>query len=490
MTTTKPLPTVNARNAAVAESSPHTPELARYDLIVIGGGQGGTALAVAAAKAGKKAALIEKNAVGGSCINVGCTPSKALVAAAMRAHLARTAGDLGVHAPPRIDGPAVLDRVRRIREDARSSLRENLDDGPVELIDGEASFESESTIRIGEHTIEADRIVINTGSSPRIPDIEGLHETGFLTNENVFDLEDVPGSIILVGGGGIGCELGQAFARLGSSVCIVQHDCRLLPFAEDEVSRRLETQFEKEDVGVVLGASPIRAFRDETSGVSLELNTGETLAADRLLVAPGREPNTGPLNLGAADVDVDDKGRVLIDSDFRTSNKRVFALGDVTPRPNFTHVSYEDHRRVAAVLLNDDQSSRPDDADRSKRDLPLAWAFFTDPEVAVVGPTAEQAEERGIDAVVRDFSLDASQKAREWSEPGGHIRLIAERGTGRLVGATLIARGAAELAAALVALISQRATWRDLEQQMHIHPTYGELLPSAARRFLTDDSEA
>ena len=447
------------------------------DLIVIGSGQGGIPLAADWAKAGRKVVLFERDALGGSCINYGCTPSKAFLAAAHAAGRARQAASLGIQAQVQVDFPAVMERVRSIRDRFNQGARKRLDTAGVEVVCAEAAFTGERTVTGGDVTVEAPVIVINTGTSALVPDIPGLAATSYLTNRQFFDLQGLPSRLLVIGGGYIGMELGQGLARLGSQTELIVRGDRLLDREESEVSDTLAEAFKRDGIGLHFHASVERV--QHTDGVfTLNLSNGETLEAEALLVATGRKPNTSALNAAAAEIELDPQGYVKISDRFQTTNPHVYAIGDVAKQPAFTHVSWEDYRRLTAILNGED---------RTKSDRVLGYAVYTEPQVGRVGMTLTEAEQQGLNACAVTLPMVQIARGIEWGHDLGFYRMVIDRDTDKILGATLVGYETAELVHVFISLMEAGATWQLLEQSVHIHPTYGEALPSLARLLVGED---
>jgi dihydrolipoamide dehydrogenase len=447
------------------------------DVVVIGSGQGGIPFAADFAKAGRKVVLFERDALGGSCVNYGCTPSKAFLAAAHAAGRARLAAKLGIHAQVEVDFPAVMARVRSIRDRFNQGTKQRLAGAGVQVICAEASFAAPQTVTGGDVTVTAPTIVINTGTSSLIPNIPGLADTPYLTNRNFFDLQELPPRLLVIGGGYIGLELGQGLARLGSQTHLLVRGDRLLSQEEPEVSETLAAAFQQD--GIILHFNVNTGKVIHANGVfTLTLSNGETLEGEALLVVIGRTPNTSALNVAAAGIELDSQGFVKIDDQFATTAPGVYAIGDVARQPAFTHVSWEDYRRLKAILCGEQ---------RSRSDRVLGYAVYTEPQVGRVGMTSEQAQQHGINA--RCVTLPIAHIARgiEWGHDLGFYRMTIDQDTDRILGATLVGYETAELVHVFLSLMEAKATWQVLEQSVHIHPTYGEALPSLARLLIGDD---
>lgn len=443
------------------------------DALVIGSGQGGVPLAADLARAGKHVVLFERDQLGGTCINHGCTPSKAFLAPAHTAGRARFAENLGIRGDVRADFPFAMERVRSIVREFRDGVEHRLRDAGVEIVRAEASFVDAHTVAAAGTSYTAPLIVIDTGGSPAIPPIDGIAEVAYLTDETFFAQTSLPRRVAVVGGGYIGLELGQGLARYGAHVEIVEHADRLLEREERDVSDVIERALRAEGLTLRLGAT-VERVSSAGGTIEVRLSGGTTIACDALLVATGRTPNTQALNCPAAGIALDRRGYVVIDDRFRTSVEGVYAIGDVAGQPAFTHVSWEDYRRVKAIL---------DGKDRTRNDRVLGYAMYTEPQVGRAGLTVDQARERGLPA--RAVTLPITEIARgiEWGHEYGFFRLVADERDGKILGATLVGYETAELVHVIIALMECGATWQQLDAMVGIHPTYGEGLPSLARLF-------
>lgn len=445
----------------------------QVDVIVIGSGQGGVPFAIANAKAGKRVVLFERGALGGSCINYGCTPSKALLAAAHNAGRARLAARLGIRCEVQVDQRAVFERVRRIPQQWSESIGKRLRGAGVEIVHASASFSGIRRVRAGERELEAPVVIIDTGGGPALPALDGIERVPYLTNLNFFDQVELPPRLLVIGGGYIGLELGQGAQRLGSEVTIVNRGARVMEREEADAAEAVRTGLERDGVRFRLGTRP-KSVVQRDAVFELTLENGERLEGEGLLVAAGRTPNTAELELERSGIGCDARGYVKVDDFLQTECPGVFAIGDVSGQPAFTHVSWEDYRRLESTL-----SGQP----RKRDDRVLSYTTFTDPQLARTGLTEEQARANGIEAASVTLPLSEVARAVEWDLELGFYRLVIDRTTKRIIGATLVGYEAGELVHVIGALIQQQATWRDLDDFVGIHPTFGEGLPSLARLF-------
>lgn len=446
-----------------------------YDAIVIGTGQAGPALALRLAKAGMSVAIVERNLVGGTCVNAGCTPTKAMVASAYAAQMARRAVEYGVS----LNGAVAVDMARvKARKDAivaqsRARLTETLESAEnCTLIRGHARFRSPREVAVGDDVLEAPRIFINVGGRAAIPDLPGVDRAPFLTSSTILDLEVVPQRLIVVGGSYVGLEFGQMFRRFGSEVAIVEMGPRLIQREDADVSDAVREILEKEGVTVRLNAKCIAlAPHGDGAAVSLDCQDGPPeLTGSHLLLAVGRRPNTDDLNLEAAGVRTDARGYIEVDDELRTSAEGVWALGDCNGRGAFTHTAYNDYEIVAANLL--------DGAVRRVSDRIAAYALYIDPPLGRVGLTEAQAVASGRRVLVGKRPMTRVARAVEKGEAQGFMKLVADADSGQLLGAAILGPGGDEAVHAALDLMAAKAPYAVMRQAMHIHPTVAELLPT------------
>jgi len=442
----------------------------RHDMVVIGGGTAGLVSSLIAASAGARVALAEPARTGGDCLWTGCVPSKSLIATAQLAHRMRTADRLGLGGvEPEIDFARVMDRVHAaIAAIAPHDSPERLRAEGVEVIEAEARFVGQGRIAVGGRELAYRTALVATGSEPVVPPIPGLADAQPLTNETVWGLRELPRRLVVLGGGPIGCELAQAFARLGSRVTLVEMAPRLLVKEEPDASTLVGEHLGADGVDVRLAAEALEV-RPAGDGHELVLGSAEQpemVGFDRILVAAGRRPQSGGLGLEAVGVQTDERGAVVVDRRLRTSARNVYALGDVTGHLPFTHVAAY-HARVATVNALF-RAPRKVDYDA------VPWVTFTDPEIARVGMTEEQARERwGREAVAVSSPYARLDRAIAAAEAHGFAKLVGDP-KGRLVGATVAAPAAGEAIAELTAWIAQGGKIDDVSQTVHAYPTLAE----------------
>jgi pyruvate/2-oxoglutarate dehydrogenase complex dihydrolipoamide dehydrogenase (E3) component len=450
-----------------------------YDLAVIGGGTAGIVASRTAAGLGARVVLVESDerGPGGDCLWTGCVPSKALIAAADLAHRIRTADSVGLEpSEPNIDFERVMAHVHGAQatiepDDSADSLRR---DG-VEVMAGVARFTGPGKIEVDGTAIEYRTALIATGSRPVTPDLDGLAAAGPLTNETVWDLRELPVRLTILGGGPIGCELGQAFQRLGSQVTLVQRRGYLLPKEEPEARELIAARLRSDGVDLRLGARPVRVEGGRTLVVD-EDGEQRRIEFDRVLVATGRRPETESLGLESVGVELDERGGVKVDGRLATTGRNVYAAGDAVNALPFTHVAGYHGRTVVANALFHTRARVSYDA--------VPWATFTDPEVGRVGMTEEQARARfGDEAVTVTHDYAHNDRAITAGETHGFAKLVGDP-KGRLVGATVAAPRGGESIAELAAWVRSERKIADVSQTVHAYPTFSEGQARAADDFL------
>jgi pyruvate/2-oxoglutarate dehydrogenase complex dihydrolipoamide dehydrogenase (E3) component len=446
----------------------------RYNLVVVGAGTAGLVTAAGAAGLGARVALVERDLMGGDCLNVGCVPSKGVLRAAHVAQLARDAGEYAVHADGiRVDFAAAMERMRRLRaglavKDAAARFR----DLGVDVYLGTARFVAADSVEVDGRRLAFARAVIATGARPAAPPVPGLAEAGFLTNETVFALTELPRRLVVIGAGPIGCELAQAFRRLGSAVTIVSLDARLLPREDADAAAVLAARFAREGIALALGARIVRVeARDGGHAVVFDRGRGaEDAVGDAILVGVGRAPNVEGLGLEAAGVAWDAHG-VEVDDSLRTANRRIYAAGDVCSPYKFTHAADAMARVVIqnALFFGRKKASA----------LVIPWCTYTDPEIAHVGISAEDATRRGDEVMTLTVPLDDVDRAVLDGETDGFARVHVDR-RNRILGATLVARHAGETIGELALAMTAGLGLDAIGRTIHPYPTQAEALRKLA----------
>jgi pyruvate/2-oxoglutarate dehydrogenase complex dihydrolipoamide dehydrogenase (E3) component len=447
-----------------------------FDAIVVGAGQAGPSLAVRLAGAGWKVAMVERDLFGGTCVNNGCTPTKAMVASAHAAHLARRAADFGVHAGPvSIDLAEVMARKDAIVFKSRTSVEKWLRGTKnCTVFNGAAVFESAHTLRVGDDLLEAANIFLNVGARPAIPDMPGADSVPFLTSTTILELKELPQELIVVGGGYVGLEFAQMFRRFGSEVAVVDKNPRLAIHEDEDASSGIREVLSAEGITVRLSATCIRLERQGSQiAVGLDCSEGTPLiAGSHVLLAVGRTPNTADLNLAAAGIEADAAGYIPVDDQLRTAAAGVYALGDCNGRGAFTHTSYNDYEIVAGNLL--------DGANRRVSDRIPASALYIDPPLARVGMPEAEVRKTGRSALVGMRQMTRVSRAIEKGETFGFIKLLVDAQTQHILGATVFGTGADEAIHCILTAMYARQPVSLLTHSVHIHPTVAELIPTVA----------
>lgn len=452
----------------------------RYNMVVIGGGTAGLVTAAGAAGLGARVALIERDLLGGDCLNVGCVPSKALIRCARAFADVRDAEKFGVRVPPgaKVDFPTVMERMRRLRgsisgNDSAARFR----DLGVDVFIGRGEFTGPDTIQVGDATLTFARACIATGARAVALPIPGLAETGFLTNETLFSLTELPERLAVIGAGPIGCEMAQSFARFGSSVTLLEAQRQLLTREDRDAAERIETALIGDGVKLIC-CCDIKAIGGDGEDKVFTLNCeGKTheLRVDAILVGVGRAPNVEGLGLEAAGVEYDGRAGVRVDETLRTTNKRVFAAGDICFPYKFTHTADAMARIVIqnALFFGRARTST----------LTIPWCTFTDPEIAHVGLYPRDAEAKGI--AIDTFTVELSDVDRAIldGEDQGFLKVHVRKGTDKIVGATLVARHAGEMISEITLAMVSGSGLSTLARTIHPYPTQAEVIKKAADAF-------
>ncbi len=454
----------------------------RYNLVVVGAGTAGLVAAAGAAGLGARVALVERGLMGGDCLNAGCVPSKALLRSARVAAQVRNAERFGIHVPAglSVDFPAVMERVREQRaalspHDSAARFRGL----GVDVFFGEGHFVGPDRLEVAGQTLSFHRALVATGSSPRMPSLAGLNECGFQTNETIFRVTELPRRLAVIGAGPIGCELAQAFARLGSRVTLLGRDPRVLPRDDPEAARRLEQAFRGDGIQLAL-ESKVTAVEQQAGDklVRWEGTPGGEAAVDEVLVAIGRVPNVDGLGLEAAGVTYDRQRGIVVNDFLQTSNSRIYAAGDVCSHFRFTHAADAQARIAIRNALF------PGRANASV--LVIPWCTYTEPEVAQVGLTETEARARGIAVRVLVQEMASVDRAVLDGEVEGFVKVLVRPGTDRIVGATVVATHAGEMISELSLAMTGGLGLRTLARTIHPYPTQAEALKKLGDAFNRD----
>ncbi|TVR87003.1 MAG: FAD-containing oxidoreductase [Saprospirales bacterium] len=446
----------------------------KFDAIIIGSGQAGTPLAFRLASEGWKVAFIEKEKVGGTCLNTGCTPTKAYVASARRMWDASNGADLGVNIPGgvSVDLKKVKHRKDEIIKGSVDGITSGINSNDnIQFFPEKARFLSDKVVEVKGEEITADKIFINVGGSAFIPD--GFQDVNYLTNKTILELEEVPEHLIVVGGSYIGLEFGQMFRRFGSKVTIVERGIGLITREDEDVSAAIEEFLKEEGVDIRLNSDCITGEAGQNGRIRVQMNCiGETrhIEGSHLLLATGRKPNTADLGLDNTSLKVDDAGNIVVDDKLQTNVDGVYALGDCNGKGAFTHTAYNDFEIVAANLL--------EGGDRKVSDRILIYGLFVDPPLGRVGLTKAQALEKGYEILEAYRPMSKVARAKEKGETRGFMRIIIDKNTEKILGASILGVGGDEVVGSIANLMYADAPYTVLRDSVQVHPTVSELLPT------------
>ena len=447
----------------------------KYDAIIIGTGQSGPSLANRLNDKGLSVAVVERHLYGGTCVNVGCVPTKTLVASARAAYMARRGEEFGVV----IDGPIKVDMKRvKARKDAvvRQSNTgvtdwlKSLDN--VTLYEGHGRFEGPNTVRVNNDVLEANKVFINAGARAFVPNIPGLAEVDYFTNSSIMEVDFLPEHLVIIGGSYIALEFAQMYRRFGSDVTVIERGPHLISREDEDVSQTIKEILEKEGVDIRL-STQVESVEKRESKVTVHL-TGESgqeeVEASHLLLAVGRRPNTDDLGLDRAGVEVDERGFITVNDQLRTNVPSIWAMGDCNGRGAFTHTSYNDFEIIVANLFDNDS--------RRVSDRILCYGLFIDPPLGRVGMTEKQVRESGRRVLVGKKMMTRVGRARERSETDGFIKVFVDADTKDILGAAILGINGDEVVHVLLDVMYAKAPYTVIQRAMHIHPTVAELIPT------------
>ncbi|MDA0655451.1 MAG: FAD-containing oxidoreductase [Proteobacteria bacterium] len=447
----------------------------KFDAIIIGTGQAGPSMAQRMTRVGLKTAIIERKLFGGTCVNVGCIPTKALVASARAAHMARRGSDFGVV----IDGPIKVDMKQvKARKDAIvkqsndgvTNWLKNMDN--LTVFEGHGRLEGPNSVRVNGDLLEADKIVLNVGGRAFVPDMPGVDDIPFMTNSDIMDVDFLPDHLIIIGGSYIGLEFAQMYRRFGSQVTVVEMGPKLIGREDDDVSATVLEILQNEGIEVRLNASCIGlAKRGGQVVVTASCEPGnEDIVGSHVLLAVGRKPNTDDLGVDAAGIETDGRGYITVDDELRTNVEGIWAIGDVNGKGAFTHTSYNDYEILAANMFDNDP--------RRVSDRITAYGLFIDPPLGRVGMTEAQVRETGRKALIGKMMMTRVGRARERGETQGFMKILIDAETKRILGATILGIGGDEIIHSILDIMYAEAPYTVIQRAMHIHPTVTELIPT------------
>jgi pyruvate/2-oxoglutarate dehydrogenase complex dihydrolipoamide dehydrogenase (E3) component len=445
----------------------------QYDAIVIGTGQSGPSLAIRLAKAGRKTAVIERKLVGGTCVNVGCVPTKTLIASARAAYVARNAAAYGVQisGPVNVDMRSVKKRKDAVARQSNEGVTKWLKGAAnLSLIEGHARFEGPHAVRVGDRVLEAPQIFIDTGGRASALNMPGIHDVDYLTSSGMMEIDFLPEHLVIIGGSYIGLEFAQMYRRSGSRATVVEMGPRLIAREDDDVSAAIREILEREGVEFRLNAECIKLGKHK-DGVIVDVSCKEgapEVVGSHVLLAAGRVPNTDDLGLDRAGVRVDARGYITVDEQLRTSVEGIWALGDVNGRGAFTHTSYNDYEIVAANLL--------DGGSRRVTDRVSAYALYIDPPLGRVGSTEREVKASGRRALSAKMKMSRVGRARERGQTQGFMKIVVDAETRLILGAALLGIEGDEAVHTILDVMYAKAPYTLITNAVHIHPTVSELI--------------
>jgi len=446
-----------------------------YDAIVIGTGQAGPPLAGRLARSGRKVAIIERKLFGGTCVNTGCIPTKAMVASAYAARMAQRGSEYGVviQGGVHVDMKAVKARKDYISGQSRTGVESWLKGMEnCSVFEGHARFESAREISVGAERLTAEQIFINVGGRASVRPMPGIDQIRYLTNSSMMQVDFLPPRLLIIGGGYIGLEFGQMFRRFGSEVTIVEKGPRLVRQEDEDVAAAIQDVLEREGIAIRLNAECIHfSKRGEEIVAGLECGDQKAEASgSHVLLAMGRRPNTDDLGLDKAGVKTDERGYIKVDDQLRTNVEGIWALGDCNGRGAFTHTSYNDFEIAAANILDHDP--------RRLSDRIPAYAIYIDPPLGRAGMTAAEARRSGRKAMFGERPMSRVGRAVEKGESQGFMRILVDAGTKEILGAAILGPGGDEAIHCVLDVMYSKSPYTVLQRAVHIHPTVSELIPT------------
>ncbi|MFT6583048.1 MAG: pyruvate/2-oxoglutarate dehydrogenase complex dihydrolipoamide dehydrogenase (E3) component [Alphaproteobacteria bacterium] len=447
----------------------------KFDAIIIGTGQAGPSMAQRMTQEGLSVAIVERKLFAGTCVNVGCIPTKALVASARAAHMARRGGEFGVV----IDGAVTMD-MKQVKARKDGIVRQSnvgvtnwlKNMKGLSVFEGHGQLESATTVRVNETVLEAERIVLNVGGRASVPDMPGLSDIDYFTNTDIMEVDFVPRRLVVIGGSYIGLEFAQMYRRFGSQVTVVQRGDRLVPREDPDVSDSIRGILEAEGVDIRLNAECV-GFEKRGADVAVTADCADgadVVVGSHVLLAVGRVPNTHDLGLAAAGVETDARGFIVVDDQLATSAPGIWALGDANGQGAFTHTAYNDYEILAANMFDQDP--------RRVSDRIPTYGLFIDPPLGRVGMTETQVRDSGRKALIGTMLMARVGRAKERSETQGFMKVLIDAEDKTILGASILGIGGDEIVQSLLDIMYAGAPYTVIQRAMHIHPTVSELIPT------------
>ena len=450
-----------------------------FDAIIVGSGQAGNPLALALAKEKWKVAIVEKAALGGTCVNTGCTPTKAYVASARAAWAIENAHNLGIEVPksPQVNLKSIKKRKDKLVNQSRLGIRKSLADSPqVTMIRGTASFLDKTRLKVGSRVLKSYKIFLNVGARARIP--EGFKDLEYLTNSSILQLDKVPESLVIIGGSYIGLEFAQIFKRLGSKVTVLEMGDYLISKEDQHTSEQVREVLENEGIKVICGAHCLKGKNKKSGGISVSFqkdSKDKKISGSHLLIATGRVPNSDLLKPKKAGLDVDERGYIDVNSKLETNIEGIFALGDCNGKGAFTHTSYNDYEIMEDQLFGNKKKTL---ADRITN-----YALYTDPPLGRAGMTLAQAKESGKNLLFARMPMSDISRAKEKGETQGKMEVIVDADTEQILGAAVFGTGGDEIIGTFLTAMYGKMSYKTLMNSVQTHPTVTELIPTLLQQL-------
>jgi len=447
----------------------------KYDAIVIGAGQAGPSLVARLVSEKQKTAIIERHLFGGTCVNNGCIPTKTLVASARAAHMARRGGEFGVS----ISGAIKMDmkKVKARKDDIVQQSNQGVTGWMknmqgLDVYEGHAQFESGKVVSVNGEQLQADKIFINVGARARVPEMPGLNEIEYFTNSNIMDVDFLPEHLVIIGGSYIGLEFAQIYRRFGSEVTVIEMSDRLIPREDHDVSATVQEILENEGINIHLGAECI-SFEKRGKQIAVKESCHDEMleaVGSHVLLAVGREPNTGDLGLDKAGVKLSERGLIEVDDELRTNVAGIWAIGECNGKGGFTHTSYNDYEIVADNLF--------DTKKRRVSDRIPCYGLFIDPPLGRVGLTEQQVKDTGKKALIGKMMMSRIGRAKERGETQGFMKVLIDAESEEILGANILGIGGDEIIHLFIDTMYAKKSYHVIKNAVHVHPTVAELIPT------------
>ena len=450
-----------------------------FDAIIVGSGQAGNPLALALAKQKWKVAIVEKGALGGTCVNTGCTPTKAYVASARAAWAISNAPNLGIDVPksPKVSLKAIKKRKDKLVNESRLGIRKSLADSPqVSMIRGTATFLDKTRLKVGSRILKSYKIFLNVGARAGVP--EGFEEVEYLTNSSILQLDKIPDHLVIVGGSYIGLEFAQIFKRLGSKVTILEMGANLISKEDKDTSEIVRAILENEGIKIICGAKCLKGKNKKSGGVTVTFHKDDhdkQVSGSHLLIATGRIPNSDLLKVGKANLEINEKGYIEVNSKLETNIEGIYALGDCNGKGAFTHTSYNDYEIMEDQLFGEKK--------RTLDDRIINYALYIDPPLGRAGMTLAQAKKSGKKLLFARMPMSEISRAKEKGETQGKMEVIVDADSDQILGAAVLGTGGDEIIGTFLTAMYAKLSYKKLMKSVQTHPTVTELIPTLLQQL-------